>query len=188
MLFIIKLADKYVIFTKGTMDLNTYFSTIWKPNTDQYTYSGWALLSKIKKDDMVLDVGCGYNPFKDKLGDRLTGIDPFNDSADLKIGIDDFQTEGLFDAIFCLGSINFGDEATILSQIRKVVSLCKQGGTIYWRQNPGRKDHGNKECEDIDFFDWSFERNIAYADLFNCRVDELKWDNGRRIYAEWKKR
>lgn len=170
------------------MNLDTYFSTIWKPNIDQYIYTGWALLSQVGRNDIVLDVGCGYNPFKAALTDRLVGIDPYNDAADIKISINDFQTETEFDIIFCLGSINFGDEATILEQIKKVVSLCKPGGKIYWRQNPGRKDHPNKECQEIDFFDWSFEKNIAYADMFNCKIEVLAWDNGKRIYAKWVKR
>ena len=47
--------------------------------------------------------------------------------------------------------MNFGNEDVILQQIEKVSSLLKPNGRIYWRQNPGQKDHGNEECKSIDF-------------------------------------
>ena len=53
-----------------------YFRDSWQPDYSKFNYSGWALLDKIKDTDMVLDIGCGYNLFKEKLGDRLWGIDP----------------------------------------------------------------------------------------------------------------
>ena len=169
------------------MIISEYFEKVWRPNTDQYKYSGWALLDKVGVDDKVLDVGCGYNLFKQHLGERLTGIDPYNDAADHRVSIEDWESEDQYDVIFCLGSINFGSEDVILKQIEKVSTLVKTGGHIYWRQNPGLKDHKNEECKDIDFFDWSFEKNIRYADMFGFRVEMLAWDNGRRIYSEWAK-
>lgn len=164
-----------------------YFEHIWKPNMDQYEYSGWKILDKIGGTSNVLDIGCGYNLFKPHLGDRLTGIDPYNDHSDIRISIEDYISETPFDVILCLGSINFGPEEIILNQISKISKLCKVGTTIYWRQNPGLKDHKNPECQDIDFFEWSFEKNIRYADMFGFRIEMLTWDSGRRIYSEWKK-
>jgi hypothetical protein len=55
--------------------LDKYFSTHWHSNIDQYEYSGWALLQKIKLSESVLDVGCGTNPFRGRIA-NLTGIDP----------------------------------------------------------------------------------------------------------------
>jgi len=171
-----------------TQLLNNYFRHIWKPNTDKYTYSGWALVNKVNPTDSILDVGCGYNQFKQYFGDRLLGIDPYNSAADIEISIEDFNPNAAnFDVIFCLGSVNFGNEQTILRQIEKIVSWCKPGGMIYWRQNPGRKDHGNIECQEIDFFDWSYDKNIKYSDKFGCRIEALIMDDNR-IYAEWRKR
>ena len=167
------------------MNIDEYFEKIWKPNIDQYRYTGWKLLDHVSDTDMVLDVGCGYNLFKPHLGDQLVAIDPYNNAADQRVSIEDFQSDIKFDVIFCLGSINFGSEENILNQIEKVTSLCKTGTRIYWRQNPGRKDHKNKECESIDFFDWSFERNLEYAKKFGFQVEMLAWDNGKRIFAKW---
>lgn len=168
--------------------IGDYFENVWKPNIDQYYYSGWRILSQIKPRDYVLDVGCGFNLFKQALGDRLVGIDPYNNAADKRVSIEEFNSNQKFDVILCLGSINFGDEETILKQIECVKSHCNADTRIFWRQNPGLKDHKNEECKDIDFFDWSFEKNIRYADMFGFRVEMLVWDNGRRIYSEWKRR
>ena len=175
------------IVNNSNSKLGSYFEKVWTPNTDQYIYSGWALLNKVSTTETVLDVGCGYNPFKPHLGDRLLGIDPYNDAADIKISIEDFQSEKRFDVAFCLGSINFGCEETILTQVEKVVSLVKPGGRIYWRQNPGKQDHGNEECKNINFFKWTFEKNLSYAKSYRCEVQLIAWDKGRRIYSEWTK-
>jgi len=168
------------------MEISNYFEHVWQPNTDKYKYSGWQLL-RIDPTKKILDVGCGYNPFKEFFKDNLLGIDPYNDAADIRISIEDFETEELFDVAFCLGSINFGNEDVILKQIEKVVSLIKPGGMIYWRQNPGLQDHNNEECKSIDFFDWSFEKNLDYAKRFGCHVHMLVWDTDNRIYSEWKR-
>ena len=42
-----------------------YFKDSWKPDYSKFKYSGWALLDKIKDTDMILDIGCGYNLFKE---------------------------------------------------------------------------------------------------------------------------
>jgi SAM-dependent methyltransferase len=167
--------------------LGEYFETVWTPNIDQYKYSGWALLNKIEPRDTILDVGCGYNLFKQHLGKRLLGIDPFNDAADIRVSIEDFESSNQFDVALCLGSINFGNEETILTQIEKVVSLVKPGGRIYWRQNPGQQDHNNEECKNIQFYKWTFRKNLNYAASYKCDVQLIAWDNGRRIYSEWTK-
>jgi hypothetical protein len=59
------------------MYLNRFFGEIWKPNTDIYQYSGWKIVEEINKQSprAVLDVGCGYNPFKGRIK-NLRGIDP----------------------------------------------------------------------------------------------------------------
>ena len=169
------------------MNIDEYFEHVWQPNIDKYKYSGWQLLQKVHLGQKILDVGCGYHPFKSYLKDSIIGIDPYNNAADIRVSIEDYQTDELFDAVFCLGSINFGDEATILRQIDKVLSITKPEGMIYWRQNPGLKDHGNEECKMIDFFDWSFEKNLEYAKIFGFKVQMLAWDTDNRIYSEWKR-
>ena len=80
---------------------------------DGYKHSGYSLVDYVnnQKPSSVLDIGCGYNRFKNKI-DNLIGIDPYNDCADIKVSIEDYNTAP-FDMVLCLGSINFGDEKTI---------------------------------------------------------------------------
>lgn len=165
--------------------LAMYFSEIWKSNLNQYTYSGWALINKVKEGEKVLDVGCGFNEFKKHIP-NLIGIDPFNKNADIMVGIENFESDEQFDVIFCLGSINFGSQDVVRNQIKKMVSHLKEGGRIYWRQNPGYKDHQNKECLKIDFYDWTLMDNYNFAFENNCKV-EFTDDDCNRIYAEWTK-
>lgn len=167
--------------------LNNYFNTVWRHRTrslDQYEFSGWALVNKVAHNEHVLDVGCGDNPFTGLIP-NLVGIDPAFPEADVNCTIEEFESDVKFDVAFCLGSINFGTQENIEKQIAKVISLVKPGGRIYWRCNPGQKDHGNSECEAIDFYPWSIEEHVRLADLFGCRLLECRWDNGKRLYAVW---
>ena len=69
-----------------------YFKTHWKPRWDNKKYSGWALLDKFKPTDNILDIGCGGNPLKEKLGDRVYGIDPAGlGLTDEAVAIEDFE-------------------------------------------------------------------------------------------------
>lgn len=165
--------------------LNNYFGKIWKVDYDKFDLTGWDLLSKIGENETVLDVGCGYNLFKEWLGDRLYGIDPANTLADEITTIEDFETDKVFDVALCLGSINFGDRDTVFQQTRRTVELIKPGGRIYWRQNPGIGDHPWKEVEEIKFYPWTFRDNIDLSQLLGCEVVDLRWDKGNRIYSEW---
>lgn len=164
--------------------LNEYFAHKWKSNLSQYFYCGWNLIDNICDDEWVLDVGCGPNPFKGKIK-NLIGIDPAYDEADYKVTIEEFKTEQKFDVAFCLGSLNFGSHNKIISEISCVVNLLKPDARIYWRSNPGRKDHQHKECEQIDFFPWTFEHHKEFSKQFGFECVDLRWDSNHRIYAEW---
>jgi SAM-dependent methyltransferase len=146
----------------------------------------------------ILDVGCGNNDWKQHLGAKLTGIDPFNSKADFKISINDYyelqRTKlGLeqFDIILALGSINFGDHVEIEKQVWKVVQLLKPGGSIYWRFNPGIT-HANPQAQWIDFFPWSEDFIKELATRLKCTVVEISEDHeekgsNNRLYSEWTK-
>jgi hypothetical protein len=172
--------------------LNEYFGNAWRnrPNRslDQYEYTGWELIGKVRAGERVIDVGCGDNPFKDRIA-NLIGIDPAFPEADHQVTLEDFARDYKiykFNVAFCLGSINFGTKEDIERQITSVVQLLREkDARIYWRCNPGRKDHGNAECEDIPFYDWSFDEHIRLAEMFNFEVTEMGWDTNNRIYAEW---
>jgi len=143
----------------------------------------------------ILDVGCGDNNWKQHLGARVTGIDPFNSNADFKIGIQQFAKErpdAEWDVLLILGSINFGDKATIEAQMAMAASIVKPGGKIFLRANPGIT-HVNEHAQWIDFFEWSEEYIKDIAERLKLTVEELSWDhpedaldtkNGNRHYAE----
>lgn len=169
--------------------LNQYFGNTWKGEMESYTYSGFALLNHIKPSDSVLDVGCGDNPFKGKI-ENLVGVDPANSKADVQVAIEDYKTDKKFDVAFCLGSINFGTHEVVEAQIAKVVSLLKPNARIYWRCNPGRKDHVSKLCEEIDFYPWTFELLEDYARHFGFKVIDAKMDHNsrnERLYCVWQR-
>lgn len=164
--------------------LNDYFANHWGDRgVTTHLTTGIELAKKVKDSEWVLDVGCGRNLFKGAIK-NLVGIDPAFDEADVKTTIENYQTDQMFDVAFCLGSINFGTEEDIRRQIDCVVNYLNPEARIYWRCNPGLKDHGNKECEQIDFFPWSEEWHKTLAKDYGFEIIELSKD-GNRIYAEW---
>ena len=159
--------------------------------------TGQQMLEKMQalNPEKILDVGCGDNEWKKYFGDKLLGIDPFNKNADVHAGILEFNRGyNTWDIVMCLGSINFGDKEIIKAQVECAVKLCKPGGKIYFRCNPGIT-HDNKHAKWIDFFPWSKEILEEFATKFGCEINEISWDQpedrevrwGNRIYSEWTK-
>ena len=174
----------------------TYWVQQIKWNTRR---TGQMLLEKINalNPEKILDVGCGDNEWKQHFGDKLLGIDPYNINADQMIDVMDLDTNvlGQYDVVLALGSINFGDEKAIRTQVEKVVSMTKSGGKIYWRCNPGIT-HDNEHAYWINFYPWSEEKLREFANDFGCTVNEIGWDHmdeddeirwGNRLYSEWTK-
>lgn len=177
--------------TVNQQQLDHYFSNVWAKrdrSLDNFIYTGWELVGKIRAGERVVDVGCGQHPFKNAIS-NLVGIDPAFDEADYKMTLEQFVQANpaqKFNVAFCLGSINFGDQADIEHQISLVVRLLReQDSRIYWRCNPGLADHGNDECQHIPFYPWSFEEHERLAEKFGYRIVDMQWDNKDRIYAEW---
>ena len=159
----------------------------WKPNYSKFTHTGWALADRVNRmnPERVLDVGCGYNLFKDKIA-NLWGIDPHNTRADEMVGILDFQSDVQWDVVLCLGSINFGSAQKVMKELEKVVGLTKPGGSLFFRVNPGLQ-HDRAEAQWIDFFDWTPDWIHDTADFLGCRVTEIEPDQ-KRYYFRWIKR
>ncbi len=167
--------------------LNAYFSKIWQPDMKKWKYSGLKLVDEVNalNPRSVLDVGCGYNEFKGKI-QNLTGIDPYNDRADHKISIMNFQPNQRFDVILCLGSINFGSRDKITAEIAKTVLLLEDGGTIFFRVNPG-VNHDSPEARWIEFFAWNVPFIIELAERFNLKVLDIRDDANQRKYFVYRK-
>ena len=168
--------------------LNYYFSNHWNQTSGARIFSNVDFIrQRILDNESVLDVGCGKNNFKDRLK-NVVGIDPAFDEADVKCTIEEFNSDEKFDVALCLGSINFGTEEVITKQIAKVVSLLNPSAKIFWRCNPGRRDHGNEFVNQINFFPWTFEKLQEFATLHGFIQKECNLESdGKtvRLYAEW---
>ena len=168
--------------------LHKYFSKYWQNDMKKWKYSGLALVDEVNglKPRAVLDVGCGYNEFKGKI-DNLTGIDPYNDRADLEVSTLDFKTTHKFDVILCLGSVNFGSKDKIIAEVGRCVNLLADGGTMFFRVNPGIQ-HDRPEAKWIEFFSWNVPFIIELADMFNLQVLDIRDDTNSRKYFIYRKK
>ena len=167
--------------------LEKYFSEVWQSRTKKYKYSGLKLIDEINSlnPKAVLDVGCGYNEFKGKI-QNLIGIDPYNDKADVKVKVTDYYNSDLFNAVICLGSINFGSSDKIFAELDSVVRLTAPGGKIYFRVNPGMQQP-QLEAKWITFYPWESTFIINCADYFGVEILELRNDSNGRMYFVWEK-
>jgi SAM-dependent methyltransferase len=160
--------------------LARFFGEIWKPTTDIYVYSGWALVDEINSQNpvSVLDVGCGYNQFKGRIH-NLIGIDPYNNCADFMVDVLDFRVNDTYDHILVLGSLNFNSYDEIEQRFEKIVSLLKDNGKIYFRANPGILW---KNGPYVDIFNWTFEIVYNLSQKYNLKLETYKKDSNDRLY------
>jgi SAM-dependent methyltransferase len=167
--------------------LHNYFSKYWENDIKKWKYSGLALIDEVNslKPRAVLDVGCGYNEFRGKI-DNLIGIDPYNSQADHEVGTLEYRTDQKFDVIMCLGSINFGSRDKILAEIGRCVDLLEDGGTMFFRVNPGVQ-HNKPEAKWIEFFAWNVPFIIELSEIFNLKVLDIRDDSNQRKYFIYRK-
>ena len=162
--------------------LHKYFSKYWQNDMKKWKYSGLALIDEVNslKPRAVLDVGCGYNEFKGKI-DNLIGIDPYNDLADFKTGTLDYKTDEKFDVRLCLGSVNFGNRDKIIAEMEKCVELLADGGTMFFRVNPGVQ-HDKPEAKWIEFYAWNVPFIIELSNMFDLDILDIRDDTNQRKY------
>jgi SAM-dependent methyltransferase len=164
-----------------------FFAEIWKPRTGDYEHTGWSLVDEINalNPESVLDVGCGYHPFKGRI-QNLVGIDPYNDCADYEVDILDYKIKPeSHDVIIALGSINFNSRDDIEQRFSHCVSILKPGGSFFLRANPGIP---HKAGPYVDIFPWSFEVVNEFAEKYNLRLETFKRDANDRLYFVYTKK
>jgi len=163
--------------------IHRFFAEIWKPRTNDYDYTGWQLVDEINalNPRSVLDVGCGYHPFKGRIN-NLVGIDPYNNCSDYMVDILDYVGE--HDVIIALGSINFNSQDEIESRFKRCVDMLSRGGKFYLRANPGIP---HKTGPYVDIFPWSFEVVKDFANRYNLQLDTYKRDANERLYFVYTK-
>jgi hypothetical protein len=163
-----------------------FFGEIWMPRTDEYVYTGWKLAEEITEQNpiKVLDVGCGYHPFKGRIP-NIIGIDPYNSQADYQVDILEYRVKPeSHDHIIALGSINFNSRADIEARFGHCVDLLIPGGKFYLRANPGNT---HKTGPYVDIFPWSFEIVHEFAEQFDLRLLTFKCDSLDRLYFVYEK-
>ena len=163
-----------------------FFAEIWKPRTGDYEHTGWELADEVNKlnPERVLDVGCGYHPFKGRIH-NLIGIDPYNNCADYEVDILDYKVKPeSHDVIIALGSINFNSRDEIQARFAHCVSLLKPGGKFYLRANPGIT---HKTGPYVEIFNWTFEVVNEFAETYNLNLDTFKKDANDRLYFVYTK-
>jgi len=167
--------------------LERYFTKHWQSDIKKWKYSGLQLIEEVNnlKPRNVLDVGCGYNEFKGKI-DFLTGIDPYNPKADIKIDTLEYKSKEKFDVILCLGSINFGSQGKIEKEFAHCVSLLAEKGTMFFRANPGVQ-HDKVEADWIEFFAWNVPFIIELAQKHHLKVLDIRDDSNKRKYFVYRK-
>lgn len=164
-----------------------FFAEIWKPRTGDYEHTGWELATEINKlnPEKVLDVGCGYHPFKGRI-QNLIGIDPYNNCADYEVDILDYKVKPeSHDVIIALGSINFNSREDIEQRFAHCVNLLKKGGKFFLRGNPGIT---HKTGPYVEIFPWTFETVNEFAETYNLHLDTFKKDANDRLYFVYTKR
>ena len=163
--------------------IHRFFAEIWKPRTNDYDYTGWQLVDEINAlaPRSVLDVGCGYHPFKGRIH-NLVGIDPYNNCADYMVDILDYV--GHHDVVVALGSIKFNDRAEIERRFARCVSVLDTGGRFYLRANPGITHRSGPY---VEIFNWTFEVVREFADKFNLKLETFKKDANDRLYFVYTK-
>jgi hypothetical protein len=175
-----------IVDTISERYIKRFFGEIWRPRTDDYDYTGWQLAEDIAKQNPknVLDVGCGYHPFKGKIP-NLVGIDPYNHAADYEVDILEYKVKPeSHDHIIALGSINFNSREDIEVRFVHCVNLLEQGGRFYLRANPGIT---HKTGPYVDIFPWTFEIVNEFAEKYNLKLDTFKQDANNRLYFVYTK-
>jgi len=161
--------------------LMRFFGEIWKPRTDSFNYTGWQLAEEINKlqPRSVLDVGCGYHPYKGRIN-NIVGIDPFNNCADYQVDILDYRVPARsHDVILALGSINFNSQDEIEQRFAHCVNLLAPGGRFYLRANPGLP-HATGPY--VDVFEWTFAVVKQLELTHGLHLETFKQDSNGRLY------
>lgn len=150
--------------------------------------------------NLVLDLGCGQNPYKGHIN-NLIGVDILDNVKsdplyyqDLFCDIKNLPfKDNAADIVIAFGSINFGDDEVIDSQFREAIRVLKRGGRFYFRCNP---DYDHKL-----YYNWTMEKVIEKTEKFNLeffiepqieyktyRKKEFVHKKNDRIFCAWKKR
>ena len=130
------------------------------------------------EEGLVIDVGCGINPFKPYVK-NLIGLDVAHyPEADLTMSIEEASkkvfTNGCASVIIALGSINFGEFSNIKNQIGIMIDLVKPGGKLIMRGRQGGIGQQRIIRNERAFRHHCWTREEVY-EVHNEFKDKVKW-------------
>ena len=149
----------------------------------------------IKDAKSVIDVGCGFNPYKE-YHDNLVGIDIVNKKADFNCDILNFSPgDRKFDVAICYGVLHFNSYHWIRERLEWVVKNTTDDGQILMKVNPSSKEDQAEELRSSDviwFHRWNHGLAQHFADIYNLEVwNWREWrnplDNSVRYKFDFKK-
>ena len=156
--------------------MESYFGGVWQDqNFANLKYSGYQLVEYVNglNPRSVLDIGCGYNRFKNKIH-KLIGVDPYNKAADIPLPLEKICTTMKYDVVLALGSINFGDESVIDNQMEIIDKIFDR--EAIFRVNPGIP-HDWADVADIQgiyWYPWTKDKIYAIADHYKYNVKRFE--------------
>jgi hypothetical protein len=83
--------------------------------------------------------------------------------------------------------VNFGTRDKIIAEIKKCVELLADGGTMFFRVNPGVQ-HDKPEAKWIEFFAWNVPFIIELSNMFNLDILDIRDDTNQRKYFIFRKK
>lgn len=154
-------------------------------NKANYSRQRWAthsessetLIPFLQKQNarLILDVGCGTNPYKEHVP-NLIGMDAANyPEADLNLACEEVHALNIFqpgcaDAVLALGSINFGTWAVVKNQLSICVDWCRPGGYIVCRARLNDHTELNLKKGFVQY-GWSVDDVYKLTAEFSDRVE-----------------
>lgn len=167
--------------------LQRHFTSVYVSNIESLKYSGYNLVEEVNalQPRRVLDIGCGDNPFRDKIP-NLYGIDKFNPNADRVVDFLEFECEPEFyDVVLALGSINFGSFHVIHTSVEKALKILAPNGLAIFRVNPGL---AHPDDPAMEYFPWDIEWITDFAILFKVElVGPIQTEDNGRLVFRYKK-
>ena len=152
------------------------------------------VVERLKGARNVIDVGCGFNPYK-KFHDNLVGIDIVNEQADVNCEILDFPNDTKFDLAICYGILHFNDYDWIRERLEWVVNNTTDDAQILIKVNPSSKEDQAEELRSSDviwFNRWNHGLAQHFAEIYNLEVwNWREWrnplDNSLRYKFDYRK-
>ena len=171
----------YLKMTETIKQVRNHFNSAnysrdrWKTHSE----SSYSLIPWLQEQeaDLILDIGCGTNPYKEHVN-NLIGMDAANyPEADLNMAAEEVKDAGIFqdncaDIVMALGSINFGDwdNVLILNQLEICIDWCKPGGYIVCRARLNDHTELNLKKGFVQY-GWKVEDIYTATEIFSDKVE-----------------